>query len=236
MAKIIRIQISVFVDKKIEVSSENIAKIMGQLKQNLGLDFLPSVLNAQRINALTGNIENIQDLSFFNKDNSNQLLLSTGRVDYTINFSETNNNMDIVKTGVKVIQLIMKNGNLRGNRLALNVDYLSDSHEDAKGFLGKDLSRLSFYNDKEIKEWSSRINAEYEVKLLDNREKLNVITDFTHEYNLNDGKSYIRCHSDINTLAEKSDMRFSAEIIDEFTEQAINIYDCIKTDLDQRVR
>ena len=59
MGAILTIQLSAFSNKKVLPNAENIAVLMPKLKELSGIEFLPNVVNSQKIDIKTGTIENV---------------------------------------------------------------------------------------------------------------------------------------------------------------------------------
>ena len=234
MGATLSIQVSAFSNKKIVPNAENIAVIMPKLKNLSGIEFLPNIINTQKIDIATGKIDNLPNLSFASINKTGQVVCTDNRIDCIFNF-EIDKQDEVearFNTASCIISFIMQNESVFANRLALNVNYLSDVCNGNSLFETQVMHVLPFYQGKDIKEWSSRTNAVGQMKINDLDENLNVITEYTHTTEPVSGETRILCHIDINTISENQDFRFKYDAISTFIDQAKQIYEDIQSDFD----
>ena len=233
MGSVLKIQLSAFSNKRIVPSANNIAIIMPKLKEISGIEFLPSVVNSQKIDISTGMIENVSNLSFLSADSTGQVICSDNRLDCIINVSA--DHQDVVEerfnTTSAILQFLMEATNTVANRLALNVTFVSDICNENSVFEKQVMHVVPFYQNRIIKEWSSRVNAEGTMTINNIEENLNIITEYSRGIEPNTMKTRILCHSDINTVAENRDFRFEHDAIDLFEKKEKSIFEEIQSDL-----
>lgn len=238
MSAILSIQLSAFGNKKITPNAENISRLMPKLKEFSEIEFLPNIINTQKIDIETGSIENLPNLSFVSIDNKSQVVCTENRIDCIFKFDLTKQSGTDLRfdTSSKIISFIMQNGSVVANRLALNVTHLSDTCNGNSVFEKQVMHTVPFYQGKNIKEWSSRINAFGQMSINNSTENLNIITEYTHASQSTSGETRIVCHTDINTVAENKDFRFEYATFDEFVSQAKDIFNGIQSDLEELVK
>lgn len=236
MGAILSIQLSAFSNKRIIPSTDNIAKLMSKLKEMSGVDLLPSILNTQKIDISTGNLENVPNLSFSTSDNKEKVVCMENRIDCTFNFEIEKQDVvwDNFEVAVKILEFIMQDETVLANRLALNVNFISDICNGGTKFENQVMNVVPFYQDKDIREWSSRINARETIKINSKEEILNIITEYNHITQDRIGAKII-CHCDINTIQENKDYRFYSSDIECFAKQAKEIFVNIQSDLENMV-
>ena len=234
MGAILTIQLSAFGNKRILPSTENIAILMPKLKELSGIEFLPYIVNSQKIDITTGAIENVPNLSFSSTNNSGQVICTENRIDCIFNFNIDHQEGidDRFNVASAIIQFIMNYTSVFANRLALNVTYLSNICSGNSIFETQVMHVVPFYQNKTIKEWSSRTNAMGTMKINGIDESLNVITEYTHATEQTTKETRIVCHTDINTVPENKDFRFKSDAIDSFEKQAKSIFVEIQSDLE----
>lgn len=237
MGAVLTIQLSVFSNKRILPSTENIAILMPKLKELSGIEFLPNVVNSQKIDITTGAIENVPNLSFSSADNAGQVICTENRIDCVFNFNV--DRQEGVESGFDVasaiIRFIMEHANVFANRLALNVTYLSNICNGNSAFETQVMHVVPFYQNKTIKEWSSKTNAVGIMTINGADESLNIITEYIHATEQTTKETRIVCHTDINTVAENKDFRFKFDVVDSFEKQAKSIFTEIQSDLERLV-
>ena len=209
MKTVTSIMISIFGNKNLNPDSESITYFMTEFKKISNLDFLPNIANSPAIDISTGNISQVFNLSFRTSDGLAKIIGNGNRIDFVSLF--TDQTQDIIderfNQGVKILQTILLKTGITANRLALNIDlYCTDYDKEKMVF-----KPLPFYSERDLKEFTSRINSDYEIDVLENKEKLNVITSFVINDEKNGGIDILRCHLDINTVAQNSDYRFRHE-------------------------
>ncbi|MCM1145000.1 MAG: hypothetical protein NC407_09855 [Lachnoclostridium sp.] len=238
MSAILSIQLSAFGNKKILPNTENISVLMPKLKEFSGIELLPNIIDTPNIDIETGSIKNVPNLSFVSIDNKSQVVCTESRIDCVFNFDMAEQSSTDLRfdTSSEIISFIMQNGNVMANRLALNVTHLSDVCNGNSVFEKQVMHTVPFYQGKNIKEWSSRINAFGQMTINGNAENLNVITEYTQASQSTSGEIRIACHTDINTVAENKDFRFEYAAFDVFVSQAKEIFKSIQSDLEELMK
>lgn len=238
MGAVLSIQLSVFSNRKITPSTGIIAIMMPKLKELTGLDYLPSIINTQKIDISTGNMENIPNLSFSTLDKKSQVVCTENRIDCTFNYElKDQSSVDSgFISAMDILQFIMENTKVLANRLAMNINFISNVCSGESKFEKQVMHVVPFYQDKDIKEWSSRTNAKGKMTIDGHEEELNIITEYNHVTDSNIGETRIVCHSDINTVSENKDYRFNYESLNSFAEQAKRVFKQIQADLEEMVK
>ena len=238
MGAILSMQLSAFSNKRIVPSTDNIAILMPKLKEISGADLLPSILNTQKIDISSGNVENVPNLSFSTIDNKEKVVCTENRIDCTFNFEveEQTTVLQSFEAAVKILRFIMENGSVFANRLALNVNFISNVCDGNTKFEKQVMRIVPFYQDKDIKEWSSRTNARGTMQVHGKGEELNIITEYNHVTQNEIGETRIVCHSDINTIPDNKDYRFTFSDVECFANQAKDIFISIQSDLEDMVK
>ncbi len=235
MSKLLNIQLSAFVKKHIEHS--NIVELMTELN-NIpgGYVLLPNVIQGQNVDLMKGEMTSIFNISFVSTDSAVRIVCMDERIDCTLSFenSEPKNIMECLDYAKNVVKLILNKFSITSNRLALNINELSEGTVDKdidirnNTSFSKIITTLDYCNDKVLNEWATRSNVRVPITINGESEILNVITELNLVKNQKDLKQKILWHADINTIAEHSDYRFDDEDIDSFVSEAINIADEIK--------
>lgn len=238
MGAILTIQLSSFSNKKVLPNTENIAVLMPKLKELSGIEFLPNIVSSQKIDVKTGAIENVPNLSFSSTDNSGQIICTENRIDCIFNFDIDHQDGidDKFNMASAIVKFIMSNASVFANRLALNVTCLSNVCSSNSVFETQVMHVVPFYQNKTIKEWSSRTNAVGSMNINGVEEDLNIITEYTHATEQITKETRIVCHTDINTVPENKDFRFESDAIDIFEKQAKDIFLEIQADLEELVK
>lgn len=233
MSKITSIMISVFGNNRVIPDTDVITFLMNETKGISGLDFLPNINNSAAIDINTGNIIQVPNLSLRTPDGLHKIISNGNRIDYISVFSDqTESDYDEqLKQGVLILQSIISKAEIVANRFALNIDLLCSNN--IKDFISFDF--LPFYKGREIKEWSSRTNSDCEILINDQKETLNVITTIEKRDEASVKTSNIRCHFDINTIAQNNDFRFKGKDLDSFIFETKRIANDIKNQIDGAV-
>ena len=101
---------------------------------------------------------------------------------------------------------------------------------------GKELLKTpSFYNDKELYDWSMRVVAHETVHINQTSEKLNVMTDISSMREVNGEKGAVLHHIDINTLQQNKDMRFGKEALSPFVFAALPLVEQLTKDVERLI-
>lgn len=232
MSTISSLMISVFGNKPVIPNSDNITYYMSEIKRITSIDYLPNIVNTPSLDIATGQISQVANISFSTSDGVSTVMCSNSRIDYLYNFNEyTQSDVSIkLEQGIDVLKTIMNQSNIIANRLALNVD-LIEIMTDESLFKEKIMRVQPFYEEKTIKEWSSRVNAKGVISICGNNEELNIITNYSIK---NDGiiNGKVFCHIDINTLPDNPDYRFKSDVVNCFVAETNNIFASIKKDLE----
>ena len=157
------VQLSIFCNTTASVTPNQITKAMMELN-DLGINsFLPNVVNGQNLNLLSGKVEKVTNISFISTDQKYNIACLDRRVDISYNNSinDINGLKTILEQCTKLIDSIIEIYGFTANRLAINLNILGKEHDkvlsDTKF---KNLAKsLKYYDNKDIYEWSSRINT-----------------------------------------------------------------------------
>lgn len=185
----------------------------------------------------------IQRLALLTSDNSEQIMIGSNRIDYTVtatsdvNFSTD----DIEKLNKKInnaFTIIFHQFNKKASRVALNTESLiiNLSKEEIENFTSKFANPLTMYQ-KDLDEWNTHLMVRAE-KEIEQSETLNVITNIAkviYEQQNTDEKVFSEgfvVSLDINTIAENASQRFSPENIEKFTKIASELWNDIITELE----
>lgn len=238
MSLILYVQLSAFSNYKIEPTPQNITLLMEKINLLKIREFLPNITTGQNIDLVKGTLEKVSNLGFATSDGTGQIICQNNRIDCMFNYNadnqcDLNESIDDLK---KIIILILKEFEIISNRLAININILSDSYEgDLKEttFGHNIVSTLDFYKDKELKEWSVRENVRYPIDILDKMENLNVITELSKVVSNPGDENRILCHMDINTIPENMGYRFNYEKMECFIESVKSIINNIKVNFEE---
>lgn len=235
MLPVLTTQFTIFTNRKIEPTQDNITKYMEKLKSVTQFDFLPSVVISPRYNIATGKLDNLQNLTYTANDGYDQVVFDVNRIDYFCNFDIENQESfnDKIKLGPHILKMIMEEEtpNIISNRLAFNITYLSNLCTGYTKFEKDVISLTPFYKDKNIKEWSNRTNTHVNKIINSNEEIINVISEFELKTNQVINETRIVCHNDINTIPENQEYRFTSKDVDEFFAEALNLYSLVEKDI-----
>ncbi len=238
MGIVLNLQLSAFCNCKIEPSAKNISILMEKINSLNIKEFLPNVTTGQTIDLVKGKVESVSNLGFVTVDKSSQIMCQDDRIDCVFNFApdvqgDFEGNIENLKV---ILKLILQESKIVSNRLAFNVNLLSDSYVgnlQNTSFGHNIVSTLNFYKDKELKEWSSRENIWHEIKIANVDEMLNVITELSMVTSNPGEEKRLLCHMDINTIHENSGYRFGYQSIDEFVDETKKIIMNIKTNFEE---
>lgn len=240
MGIILQLQLSAFCNTYIEPTQENITTLMAKIKEVSDIDFLPNIVTLQNINIQHGpepiaKIEPVPSIAFITTPKAAQITCFKERIDCGFKLEENNQDTASEKLilSINLLALIMRQYNIFSNRLALNVDFFSVPCTGKTRFEKEMIKFLPFYDNKELKEWGTRCNSAFSIKINDKTEDLNVITEMSkligeHSENPEIRETRILCHVDINTIVEKGDFRFNNNDIQSFGEEAKKIFDNIR--------
>ena len=233
MSTITSIMISAFGNKQINPDAEIVSFYMNEIKKLTGIDYLPNIVYSPTINIATGQMSQIPNITFSSLGNISRVTFVNSRVDFIYNFNE-GTQAEIssrYNQGIDIIKLILNKSDIMSNRLALNVDLIGLIGDDSR--IKSDMMNvLPYYQKRNIKEWSSRINANTEITIQERKELLNVITDNAMVEDPSTVNGKLNSHIDINTIAENIDFRFSSDAIGLFVEEARMIFDSLKKEIE----
>ncbi len=238
MGVVLNFQLTAFSNNKIEPNAKNISMLMEKINSLNIKEFLPNVTTGQRIDMVKGKMESISNLGFITADQSGQIMCQDGRIDCFFNFTpDTQGDFEQNIKNIKLIfKQLLKENQVIANRLAFNVNLLSDSYVGDlrnKGFGYNMESTLDFYKGKELKEWSSRENVRHKIQISNMDEILNVITELSMVTSNPGEEKRLFCHMDINTIYENVKYRFGYESIDEFVDETKKIIVNIKNNFEE---
>ncbi len=229
MCLISNIQFSVFSENSIEANMETIVELLGELNEFQDYEFLPNIMPIPKFNRTTGKLITDNRVLFTTTDYTRQIACLGNRIDVMININnniELKNHLDYEQ---KILSMIMEKEKIQSNRLAINVDFISDvfngNLRDTK--MGKNLCKtFKFYDNLSLNEWAIRMNSRKEITI-NEPEILNVVSEISIMNEDNSQNYRFLCHVDINTVQETSKYRFDFSNIKKFENESL----CIITDL-----
>lgn len=222
MGILLNIQLSVFGNYNIEATATNISNLMQKINKLGKFEYLPNIVTGQNIDLIAGKINTTSNLSFITASQLSQIICMDNRIDCLINFNSDYQDTidDSLQFCQDVLAIIMDNFPILGNRLAVNINELSNSFSPKlfESKLGQSvITVLDFYDDKTLDEWSTRANNRFPIKISGKLETLNVITELTLvQNNQNNNEKRILCHLDINTISENQGFRFRIDDLSSF--------------------
>lgn len=221
MGILLNVQVSVFGNYNIETTAANISNLMKKVNELGKFEYLPNIVSGQNIDLLAGKINTTSNLSFITASQLSQIVCMDRRIDCLLNFNSEY--QDTISNSLQfcqdVLTIIMDNFSILGNRLAININELSDSFspELFKTKLGQSVtSVLDFYKEKTLDEWSTRVNNQFPIQISEKSEILNIITELTLAQNSQNNEKRILCHLDINTIPENQGFRFNKNDLSSF--------------------
>lgn len=238
MSLMLNVQLSSFCNYRIEPNAKNITSLMEKVNL-LGIkEFLPNITTGQNIDLIKGTLETVSNLGFVTSDTTGQIVCQNNRIDCMFNYNaenqcDLNESLDELKS---IIVIILNEFEILSNRLAVNINILSDPYEgDLKetNFGRSIVSTLDFYRDKDLKEWSTRENVRYPINICGQEEILNVITELSKVTSNPGDENRILCHMDINTIPENTGYRFNYDKMGCFVEQVKDISGSIKLNFEE---
>lgn len=238
MGIVLNVQLSVFSNCRIEPNTQNISNLMNKINC-LGIkDFLPNVTAGQTIDLVKGTVNATPNLTFVTADKSAQIVCLDERIDCVFNYTQEQecDLEEALQWSEDIVSLIVEEFNIMSYRLALNISLLSNPYNDDirnTDFGSKLVSVLNFYDDKTLKEWSTRQNAWCPITISNQEEMLNVITELSMVTNETGDEKRILCHMDINTIPENVSYRFNSEMLREFVCQTKVIASEIRTKFEE---
>lgn len=238
MGMLLNVQLSVFGNYHIETTAKNVSNLMQKLNELGEFEFLPNIISGQNIDLLAGKINTTSNLSFVTSSQSCQIICMDNRMDCLLKFDSEY--QDTIDNGLafcnRVLGVIMDNFPILGNRLAININELSNpvSGDLLETNLGKSVvSVLDFYKDKKLDEWSTRANTRLSVDISGKPENLNIITELNIATNNQINEKRILCHLDINTVQENQGYRFNKEDLSSFIDETRKIIENLKNNFEE---
>lgn len=240
MSVAINYQLSMFGKYTIIPSPETITALMNKINQNIGMVFLPNIINSQQIEIPSNRISTIANLGFITQDQQYSITILNDRIDVSYNkIDDTLIRMeDFYDFAIKALSAIIEYSGIVSYRLAMNIQQVCEmkSFPDLKA-RGKVLLRsASYYDDKEFTEWSLRTNSQVNVEIKKSQEVLNVITDISSGQDITGQKAVVLFHVDINTLSQNQNMRFGRDALEPFVRGAISIATDLIADVERLIK
>ena len=235
MSKLLNIQLSAFVNNHIDHT--NVVDLMTELNNiNPDVTLLPNIIQGQNIDIIKGEMTNRFNISFVSPDNAIRVICMDERIDCNLSFEKIDplsidESLDYMG---KVLKTILSKYNMPSNRLAININELSnitiEENTDIRecSVSNNILTTLDYYNEKNLIEWSTRCNSQVPVKISKKDDVLNVITDISSVINTATKAKKFLLHSDINTIPEHMNFRFNHNDIDSFVAVVGEIIKSIK--------
>lgn len=236
MGFIYSVQLSIFADTKIGLSANNISNLMMKINSLKIKEFLPNVTTGSVIDLVKKRVDMIPNLTFVTADNSGQIICQNDRIDCIFNFNDNCNLKYELKKLVDVMSVIMEEYGIISNRLALNIDLLSNPYNDnfqSSSFGRNIILPLKFYTNKELKEWSMRENSWCSINIDESEEIVNVISELGTARNNQNNEKRILCHIDINTIPENTEYRFNKNSLNAFIDEVEKIAVEIKKNFEE---
>lgn len=222
MAIVLNYQLSVFGNYSISPSPETITELMNTINKATGALFLPNLISGQQVEIPTNRITAISNLGYVTQNQKYNIAILNDRIDITYNRIDSIDLPleDFYGFAVKALGAIMQNQNLQARRLAINIQAVANNlSSDQIAELGKQLIKcVAYYEDKPFVEWSTRINSESSIQLAESEEKLNTILEIAMAKSMPLQKPALIYHLDINTMPQKTDLRFNGTSLAEFVD------------------
>lgn len=228
MGILLNVQLSVFGNDNIETTATNISSLMQKINGLGKFEYLPNIISGQNIDFLAGKVNTVPNLSFITASQLSQIICMDNRMDCVLNFNAEH--QDTISNSLQfckdVLTIMMDDFSILGNRLAININELSNSvlPELLKTKLGQSIASVfDFYKGKTLDEWSTRANNRFPIEISGKSETLNVITELNLVHNSQINEKRILCHLDINTVHENQGFRFSKDDLPSFICEAEKI-------------
>lgn len=238
MSILTSVQYSVFSNNRIEPTPNVVSDMLSELNAMSKYTFIPSMIIGKNIDLLAEKVNPINNISFVTIDQQVRIACMNERIDVEINGTQSNQTIPIeehIGFARCALSKIMQQNHIYSNRLAININLLSDCIEDPiqDSSLGRKLcNTLDFYNGAFLEEWSSRVNSRRPIQI-DDTELLNVITELSSVLDSATGKKRFLCHMDINTIFENAGYRFSFGSLEKFDSEVIKIITEIKRNFEE---
>lgn len=217
MKRILVLQMSIF------GSFENIGNDPTTVSNLISLyrnKFIPSVIQIAEIDPINDSVKTINRLSMVSVDNKVTIAFLPNRIDCNYSFKDEATEPLEIEAKLHDMCELLGNGieyfSTIGNRIAINGRFVTDEISlNCNDYI---VSR-AFYQGTDITEWSTNCNTVKKLNILGTEEATNNILNIGLGEN-NQGKIGLIVSFDINTIPENSFMRFNAEALPVFLEQA----------------
>lgn len=204
---ILNIQLSSFCDSPIKVDAKTSTSIVSELNKNSDIEFLPNIIVLPTLNMMTGKIDNIQTLAFSSTKQTESIVCNGNRIDIVFNLLPEKSFNETINSILNIMVLLMTKYDLRANRLAVNITWSSNTNTKFDNeYENKYLKNFKSLAIGEIKQWSTRILFEKNIKTENLNEPVNVVVSQNKE--LESQEVY---HIDINTKQERQFFRFKQD-------------------------
>lgn len=235
-------KISAFGDfSDITPTAENMMFFLENFKED-GL--IPTVFQEFKIDNGTPQPKAMQRIALISNDGLVNIPIGTARIDYEIKITEdvklSPSELDKVKEKiVRILGLIFNHFCKSASRLALNTENLIVGLSDVEiaSFLKLFSNPISSYNAGSLEEWSTRLMVRKDAIIGERKEKFNVITAVAktnlHKNVNNEIEESVgfSISGDINTIAEKTALRFGAEDFEPFIDVVTSWWENIINEL-----
>lgn len=239
MSVALNYQLSIFGKYTISPTPEIVTSLMTDINKATAELFLPSIINTQQIEIPSNRISTISNLAYTTQDQKFSIAIMNERIDVNYNrvvSTEIAMN-DYFDLAEKALNAIMGNSNLMSNRLAINIQMLSElQHIDQFNALGNALIKsANYYNDKSLFEWSTRVNSKSTIRIAEKEEGINTITNISTAQSIQGQKPGLLYHIDINTLPQNEGMRFDKSSLRSFIDNVTPIATQIINDVERLI-
>jgi len=182
--------------------------------------FIPSVIQMAEIDPVNDSVKTINRLSMVSVDNKITIVFLPNRIDCNYSFKEEETNPLEIEAKLHDMCELLKSGiayfSTIGNRIAINGRFVTD---EISLSCSDYIVTRAFYEGADIDEWSTNCNTVKPLNILGAEEPTNNILNIGLGEN-NQGKIGLIVSFDINTIPGNSLMRFKAEALSVFLEQA----------------
>lgn len=182
--------------------------------------FIPSVIQMAEIDPVNDSVKTINRLSMVSVDSKITIAFLPNRIDCNYSFKEESTNPLEIEAKLHDMCELLERGityfSSIGNRIAINGRFVTDEISLA---CSDYIVTRTFYEGIDMDEWTTNCNAVKKLNILGVEEATNNILNIGLGEN-NQGKIGLIVSFDINTIPENSLMRFKAEALSAFLEQA----------------
>ena len=225
MSMVLNYQLSVFGSFKITPKPETITELMPKMNLHPDIMLLPNVVTGQQIEIPTNNITITSNLNFVSTKQQYVVSITDERID--VNYNRVNdeeiNIEQFYSFAISILTVLLDFTGTKATRLAVNIQYVYNfsSFPLMHDFGKKVIKEVPYYSDKELSEWSIRLNSESEIKIGEYDEMVNVITDVNSAQDITGKKPAVLFHIDINTSPKNSTSRFDSVSLKSFVDNAL---------------